>query len=883
MGRKKKIGKDPWDHFSLSEICLIWNAEVYGRPNLSVKSYMTEESFKSLRIVSEQNRRRRKVYAYLQSWTRPGAYFAFGTAKCLINDPVHAALSQKLGLFEPAKAIIERHTSRCPNSCCDMFHAGESVMPAEGFGGIERLPVIPAASSTSNYSLVSSSAEPSTAGLMNRIGSPAANASPSSLLSGDNDYIIIDSTTTSSSSAAGSLLPPHSAVFTTSTHDSIFDGSAAALLLQNGVFPSQQQHPQQSTKGTDENIYLNPGMMDFCSTRQGDLLVDDFVTSNPDLFRTERLQWMSISSSDLNRHFKFSRLLQHWAVQEGIHVNALTRFLGILHVFKPSSISYTDLPRDGRTLLKVPKAQAMSWKDVQQRKLLVPEMGSTIPTRHIGNYIHFGLEDALTGNSIGLVHRFHYITLLRRIHTVFPLLLPEEILELTKPGEEEPYNKALWANWLLQKTRQEISDTEQIVFEVKINVDGVQWFESSKVKGTPVLGKLIAIRTLSGKMRVKIPYNLAKPFVIGILEQKLEKPAAEVLMKDTLDELVRLQPKSLETGGAREGAPYAVEVACFCCDGPMRCELKGIKWLGYFSCERCRTKGVYLNKKGEEIVKKTKALTRKQQAEESRRLLQRKDFSAHITSSSSAAHPYQRELNANDKEHNFRKRRHTGDADNNGSPEQGTSSDEPAAAKKIRRMNPAAPSHYAAQWQKKHHHSKKKDSRHCLLANPLAVSHNIKQRALNNKKRRRFLPRRSTLAAQPTAVIRAMGSIRTSQMIPSQPLIASTSSSTHGLAHMAELTMRAALTASSSSIRSNKKTAGTATKKGRTSGGHRGSTYFPEVRALPRVDRRWEWYKFPEIRFNVSTEYFFIIHINYRFRRFYLDIQIEPTLSQHLH
>jgi hypothetical protein len=140
------------------------------------------------------------------------------------------------------------------------------------------------------------------------------------------------------------------------------------------------------------------------------------------------------------------------------------------------------------------------------------------------------------------------------------------------------------------------ANPEPIVFDVRINADGAQWFESSYIKGTPILGKILSVRTLSGTVILKIPYNLAKPFVIGLFEQTGPKPPSDLLLADTIKEMKKLHPSQLMVGGDREGACFAVQVVCFDCDAPMRSDIKGTKYSGIYSCERCKARGVYIKR-----------------------------------------------------------------------------------------------------------------------------------------------------------------------------------------------------------------------------------------------------------------------------------------------
>lgn len=112
-----------------------------------------------------------------------------------------------------------------------------------------------------------------------------------------------------------------------------------------------------------------------------------------------------------------------------------------------------------------------------------------------------------------------------------------------------------------------------IIFDIHLNIDGVQWFKNSTTKGTPILG---AIHSISkGKEQVvKIPNS--KPFVVGVLKHSV-KPDLSDFLKDLIDELLDLRPSKRR----RDGAPFAVQLTGFCCDAVAICELKGISYFGY--------------------------------------------------------------------------------------------------------------------------------------------------------------------------------------------------------------------------------------------------------------------------------------------------------------
>jgi hypothetical protein len=500
------------------------------------------------------------------------------------------ATALSMGLFEKAKAVVEHHDEDCPNHCKDLLHAGQMV-PEVGVVMLSALD-----SCTSNFAQV-----------------VVCNPPPNT----DADMPLIRDVFAPDDDAACSAL------FGNETNRIHTFEDACRFLDTAPSF-----NPSRCDDGKLVNsIFLDPSaIMQPTAALMDDMLVDQIILGNPESFGVDRIQWLS---SDVRKDYKpklpFVRVLQHWCVQENIAHKAIDRFLKLLHYFEVDEINYRTLPRTGRTLLKTTKSaqsakgfggnkaaptisrrqQRMKPLDVleehncQVRSIFAPRLGSS-ELMEVGRYVHFGLESAIKGNSIGLIHRYHYRNLLRRIHTIKPNFLPKQFTDLTEPAVDEPFDHKTWKRWLLAKrTRMKgnMQECEPIIFEIRINADGAQWFESSYIKGTPILGKIVAVSTLSESVRIKVPYHLGKPFVIGIFEQTAAKPPARELLKDTIQEMKRLHPDTLKKGQAREGQLFGVQVICFNCDAPMRSDLKGTKsCTGYYGCERCRTKGVHIKK-----------------------------------------------------------------------------------------------------------------------------------------------------------------------------------------------------------------------------------------------------------------------------------------------
>jgi len=564
-----------WD---LSVTAVILNAAALGeqRTHSSSKGHNSDNSLRTLNTRYEIARRVKRAKGHYDKWLESTdvTTMALGSARYIVQKAEKTSSSRFGRLMEKALAVIHHHNSDCPDHCTDLIHDGQ---------------IVPDVSSV----------------MLSALDSCVSNYARVTLT---DPQVLFDATSSSDDNAG---LP--------GIGDDLTTGES--FYLPPAGLP--RQSAQSWTPST--NIYSLPQFIahqDESSIIE-DMLVDQIMLGDCKTFGEDRIKWLSTHSTGLKMSLSFKRVLQHWSVQEHISQQAITRFLKLMHYYKPliTIHDYIDgtIPHTGRSLLSTSKTaqnergrrttrgDCTNFFDEHQckvRTVFGPGLKSKDLIK-VGRYVHFGLETAILGTSIGLIHRYHYRNLLRRIHTVHPLLLPELFLDLTKPESDEPFNRNVWLAWLTQK-RQSMKTKEPIVFEVRINADGAQWFESSYVKGTPILGKLTAVRTLSGGQRVKIPYSLGKPFVIGVFEHTAGKPPAHDLLKETIDEMKSLHPDSLLEGGKREGESFAVQVTCFNCDAPMRADLKGSKACsGFYGCERCRTKGVYVPKAKLAIVKET--------------------------------------------------------------------------------------------------------------------------------------------------------------------------------------------------------------------------------------------------------------------------------------
>ncbi len=549
-----------WD---LTRVAQILTAAANGDENRE-REVNSEKSLRREANTKDGLRRRlKRAKEVYDQWMESSDLLTMplGSARFIAISSEKSHFAQFGPLLEKARAVIEHHNEDCPDHCRDLVHCGQA-MPDVSVCMLSALDA-----SMSNFARVTVT-DPQ----------PVHDAVSFTDFAGDNNFVSI----TSAVNSADFLLSGNSS-------------SSFAPLIN--IYASPQLIAQ------DENRLLD------------DMMFDQYALGKPETYGLHRIKLLSTRSQGMKMSLSFTRVLQHWCVSEHITLQAMTRFLKLLHFYKPT-ITIGDykgrnsaIPRTGRRLLTTSKAAQASKgttgvnsKSVFAEHQIKPRtiFGPGFKTKDqvkTGRYVHYGVEKAILGTSIGLHYRYHYRNLLRRIHTVHPSMLPMEFVYLTRPHPEEPFNQEVWLKWLMETRPVLQKEVEPIVFEIRINADGSQWYESSYIKGTPIFGKLVAIRTLSGSIRVKAPYKLAKSFVIGVFEQTGPKPLARKLMKDTIEEMNLLHPDTLLEGGARAGSSYAIQVTCFDCDAPMRADLKGAKSCnGFYGCERCHTKGVYVKR-----------------------------------------------------------------------------------------------------------------------------------------------------------------------------------------------------------------------------------------------------------------------------------------------
>lgn len=283
----------------------------------------------------------------------------------------------------------------------------------------------------------------------------------------------------------------------------------------------------------------------------------------------------------------FKRILQHWAVKWGIVQDAIEDFIRLLQLVNPRA-DFSQLPKSGKTLFKV-APDAVVDKLVTITEIKSPSVNDK--PEKTGEYMHLGVENAVRGISIGILHVSEHRQLFRLISYLFPKLLPKELVESAmSSGSNSDVSSTSTPMMVPSDISQAATpandnnrSTDPTIIKIDVNIDGVVWFQSAaSEKVVPILGKFHSISR--GSFTLKMP-SIQKPFIIGVFRGQ-GKCSVQKLCHEFIKEMIKLGDTS------RSRLPFIVEISSFICDAPMRAELKGIvNFNGYYGCERCKTPG----------------------------------------------------------------------------------------------------------------------------------------------------------------------------------------------------------------------------------------------------------------------------------------------------
>jgi hypothetical protein len=115
------------------------------------------------------------------------------------------------------------------------------------------------------------------------------------------------------------------------------------------------------------------------------------------------------------------QLLRHFAVYTNQKQKHMTYLLTLFKLYEPIPC-YSLLPSTGKALLKI---DGSDWP-ITSNESTPLKLPAAIPINE-GHYIHFGIENALNGSSVGLIHRDADLIQFVDLYRKQPGLLPEKL------------------------------------------------------------------------------------------------------------------------------------------------------------------------------------------------------------------------------------------------------------------------------------------------------------------------------------------------------------------------------------------------------------------------------------------------------------------------
>ena len=375
-------------------------------------------------------------------------------------------------------------------------------------------------------------------------------------------------------------------------------GSLVSAAVSNNVGDSPAHHAVQLANSNHQNAHSaanndgdqqNSMEIDInCSVHAADdsevlfRLENEVLPSSIGTVQLTDAQLAILSTSLERPKLTIARLIQHFAVQKRWPHADSTAFLGMVRNNKPLGLDLEQFPMSSsKTLLKIEDSEKA--RGTIRTLYSTPPIGSAIK-EETGTYLHFGIKSALLAQSPGLVNKWQYIKTMRVVHTLFPEVIPNEIMEIIRPQPGEECDTEMLKFWTQNPPKPHDEGERDIILNIHAHIDGVQWFaNSTQSKGVPILGRLISMTDSISGMTVKIPE--LDPFVIGVLHV-LKSTNTKEFVKDFVEELRELLFPDIS------GVSFTVRLVALICDAPQRAECKGIVFFnGYYSCERCKVKG----------------------------------------------------------------------------------------------------------------------------------------------------------------------------------------------------------------------------------------------------------------------------------------------------
>lgn len=185
-------------------------------------------------------------------------------------------------------------------------------------------------------------------------------------------------------------------------------------------------------------------------------------------------------------------------------------------------------------------------------------------------------------NISGLVQKVKHKELLRRVHLVYPTVLPERVVRCIEPDVDE-------LSGFLGTTSKTVdlslsdSPAPSIIFNIHLSSDGVTPFKTEGSSIRCIMGSIDSLT--SPHLGLTIPVPDAPPFIIGVYKGQDKK--SDLMLQHVVNELLELSPDDLSNGRS-----VYCRATAWIADAVERSAICGtIATAGIASCPRCEQEG----------------------------------------------------------------------------------------------------------------------------------------------------------------------------------------------------------------------------------------------------------------------------------------------------
>ncbi|KAK4028017.1 hypothetical protein OUZ56_017180 [Daphnia magna] len=288
-------------------------------------------------------------------------------------------------------------------------------------------------------------------------------------------------------------MPPKSApvalqqIITNSEAESVLTSSGYYKCLRNRKRTLDQLKPQYASRLRYKAAKILEG---WCQDGVPSNDIWGYLQNSTDLISKFSLKPLPLNhpaiESEVLHH---ELLLRHWAAFTSQKQSDMTYLLTLLKLYEPNP-TYALLPSTGKELMKI---DGNDWP-TSRNKQLKNKLPPAIPIDS-GKYVHFGVENAINGISVGLINRatdlVKFFDVYQKNSNLLSKSMRARIEALDTTFQIEQAKLVLRGDFTTREAEINVPH-----YEMDINIDEAKLNEDKQAATiTPILGKLVSIKS----------------------------------------------------------------------------------------------------------------------------------------------------------------------------------------------------------------------------------------------------------------------------------------------------------------------------------------------------------------------------------------------------